>query len=121
MTYVKGQRGNLSGRPKKSVLQEVAATISKSTVDPIHYAWECCNRGTSLPSALWMKNASGSPLASSLANAGRFPTAGAPLTRGGCCPGGDSFTPRIRATTHAGQEDRAALSFLRPMLGCSRN
>ena len=44
-------------------------------IDPIHYAWECCNRGVSLPSALRMKNTGVSPLASSLSSAGRIPTA----------------------------------------------
>ena len=44
-------------------------------VDPIHYAWACCNQGVSLPAALRMKNTGGSPLASSLASAWRIPTA----------------------------------------------
>ena len=47
----------------------------ESLVDPVHYAWERCNRGVSLPAALRLKNTGGSPLASSLSNAWRIPTA----------------------------------------------
>ena len=55
--------------------REVALTMSDRTVDPVHYAWDRCNKGVDLPIALRLKNTGVSPLASSLSNAWRIPTA----------------------------------------------